>query len=73
MHEGQLVVVMGKLDERVRQARAQNGLVVGTIYFIPRKDHVWVLLADGTFWMGPIRDIAPFEDQKPPEPVLSVI
>ena len=61
MQEGDLVMVVGKLDSRVREeADAQNRL--GTVIHVDGNE-VHVLLPDLTIWKGPRRDVVMQEEQ----------
>lgn len=60
---GQLVVVTGKLDSRVRD-QEQDDLVIGTLDQILVDGQVSVLLENGNIWVGPVREIAPLEEQQ---------
>ena len=53
MTEGTVVMVLGNLDTRIREA---NALAVGTVVFLAG-DQSWVLLQDGNFWIGSRRMI----------------
>lgn len=63
MKEGDVVVVVGKLDERIREADTSK-IVCGTIVLRANK-RVWVLLEDGNFWIGPDHEVVRYEDQFP--------
>ena len=52
MREGDVVMVVGNLDARVRD----NDIRMGTIVSLDR-DEVIVLLTNGDLWRGPKRDV----------------
>lgn len=56
--EGDQVIVLGKLDQKVRDKK-QDGLIKGTVFCLLRLEDsdVAVLLEDGTIWCGKFRDI----------------
>ena len=60
MREGSVVVVLGKLDDRIHEASAE--LVVGTLWY-EIQDEAIVILPDGLLWKGPKRDLAPEAEQ----------
>jgi hypothetical protein len=62
MKIGDLVVILGKLDERVRKNLTQ-GLVIGTLDQM-YGDQATVLLPDGEIWTGPKRDVRPAGEQQ---------
>jgi hypothetical protein len=49
MTEGSVVIVTGKMDDRVR--RAADGLVFGTVINVIGQS-LWVLLDSGDIWYG---------------------
>jgi hypothetical protein len=51
---GSIVVVLGKLDERVRSNK-ETGLVVGTLEQILCDQQGSVLLPTGEIWIGPLK------------------
>lgn len=65
MRLGTVVVVLGKLDQRVRETT--ESLVQGTLVEIDAEKNAWVLLAGGDFWRGPMREIARACEQTSPE------
>lgn len=61
LSEGLVVVVTGKLDDRVRE-KSQGSLVFGTIVGL-HSDRICVLLPDGDMWFGGKHEIAFVADQ----------
>ena len=53
--EGSVIIVLGKMDERVRAA--SGGIVMGTVWCIDREE-VAVLLPDNNIWKGKLREVA---------------
>jgi hypothetical protein len=49
--EGDIVVVLGKLDAKVREHK-QDSLTIGTLEQFLVGSQVSVLLPDGTIWVG---------------------
>jgi hypothetical protein len=66
MREGDLVVVLGKMDQRVREHKP-DGLIVGTLW-IQEPDQVVVILPDFLLWKGHPREIASYAEQQIPTP-----
>lgn len=62
MNEGDVVVVTGKLDTRVRD-QTTNELIMGTVVCVDKDSNVWVLLPSGDFWRGPKREVCLAEEQ----------
>lgn len=60
MREGDVVMVVGELDERVRPSSGEA--VYGTIVHLT-KDEVEVLLNDGNIWRGLKREVVPQNEQ----------
>lgn len=58
MKEGDLVIVLGKLDDRVRINSTEN-LTIGTVSTIT-KDEISVLLINGDIWHGLKRETVPY-------------
>ena len=53
MKEGDVVMVVGKSDDRVRKRSLDP--IFGTIYlFLGEKKNCWIILPDGEIWIGPI-------------------
>lgn len=52
MREGDVVMVVGNLDDRVRDNDARMGTIVSL-----DRDEVLVLLTNGDLWRGPKRDV----------------
>ena len=50
MKPGDLVVVLGKLDERIRNK--ESGLIVGTLEQIMCDGQLSILLPGGDIWVG---------------------
>jgi hypothetical protein len=61
MREGDVVMVVGNLDDRVRENN--NGNRFGTIVGI-NKDEVVVLLSNGDLWKGPKREVVYQDEQQ---------
>lgn len=55
MKEGDVVLVVGNLDDRVRN-KDDTSARIGTIVGFTR-DEIIVLLSNGEFWKGPKRDV----------------
>lgn len=64
MNEGDVVVVTGKLDTRIRAVEG-NALAIGTVVCIDKDSNVWVLLPSGDFWRGPKREVCLAKEQLP--------
>jgi hypothetical protein len=58
MKEGDLVIVLGKLDDRVR-VNSTEQLTLGTVSTLT-KDEISVLLINGDIWHGLKREVMPF-------------
>lgn len=70
MTEGDLVVVVGKLDTRIKDVdttKLVTGTYLGTVYAtnhdLNRTRQAQVLLEDGTIWTGNEYDVAPAGEQ----------
>lgn len=61
MVEGDVVMVVGNLDDRIRDNSASD-IRIGTVVWI-NKEEVLVLLANGDLWKGPRRDVVLQKDQ----------
>jgi len=61
--EGDLVVVVGKIDTRVRDTIASD-LIVGTVEQLLIEQQVSVILENGDLWVGPMRDIVLKSEQE---------
>lgn len=61
--EGDLVVVFGKLDGRIRE-KSSDELVIGTLYSFLTEDRVCVIIGDNELWVGKKRDIALATEQQ---------
>jgi len=59
MREGDVVMVVGNLDDRIRNS--DNSPRVGTIISLDR-DEVLVLLPDGNLWKGLKRELVLVEE-----------
>lgn len=62
MVEGDVVMVVGNLDDRIRDNSASD-IRIGTVVWI-NKEEVLVLLANGDLWKGPRRDVVLQKDQQ---------
>lgn len=62
MKDGQLVVIFGKIDDRIREYD-QEELVFGTYIGKTFDNRVVVLLEDGILYSGAMNTIAPAEEQ----------
>jgi hypothetical protein len=60
---GDIVMVVGKIDTRVRD-KAKDGIIVGTIDQFLIDQQVSVLLSDGEIWVGRLHEIVLFADQQ---------
>jgi hypothetical protein len=58
MKEGSVVMVLGNLDQRIREVK--EGLVLGTAVLLTA-DQSWVLLSDGNMWIGPKKLLRVFD------------
>lgn len=63
MKIGDVVVVLGKLDKRVRE-QAQEGLVLGTLDQFLDQDRVSVILESMDIWIGLKREVIPYKEQQ---------
>lgn len=59
---GDLVVITGKLDSRIRDQK-QEELTIGTLEQILVDGQVSVILDNGNIWVGQSREIAPVGEQ----------
>lgn len=66
MTEGSLVVVLGKLDQRIYETK-EGQLVIGTLVDL-QPEMAMVLLPTGILWRGHRRMVAPYEEQLPSIP-----
>jgi len=55
IREGDVVIILGKLDERVRAVTGE--VTYGTVWYIDR-DNVVVILSNYDIWRGRIREVA---------------
>lgn len=64
MNLGDVVVVIGKLDESIK--KAPEGLIIGTLIGFAENQgkKVEVLLPDNTIFMGNVYDIIPYKGQE---------
>lgn len=62
LREGDIVIVFGKLDNRIIE-RKTDELVFGTLYYFLTEDRACVILNDNELWIGPKREIAPAKSQ----------
>lgn len=63
MKTGDLVVVLGKIDQRIRESTA-SGLVIGTLDQFLCDDQVSVILENNDIWVGSKREIVLAQDQQ---------
>lgn len=63
LNEGDIVVVFGQLDKRVRE-RNLDKLVVGTLYSFLTENRVCVIIDDNELWIGERREIALATEQQ---------
>jgi hypothetical protein len=63
MREGDIVVVFGTLDKRVRE-RNSNQLILGTLYYFLTENRVCVIIDDNELWIGERREIALATEQQ---------
>lgn len=63
MNLGDVVIVLGDLDKRIRDKR-KEGLVLGTLEQFIGNDQVSVILEDMDIWVGLRREIAPYKEGK---------
>lgn len=62
MNIGDVVIVLGGFDERVRQ-KEKGELVFGTIFFL-YKDQASVILQNNDIWEGDIKMVRLADEQK---------
>jgi hypothetical protein len=62
LKEGDVVAVLGKLDNRIIE-RKLNGMVFGTLFYFLTEEQVCVIISDNELWIGPRREIASAKDQ----------
>lgn len=62
LKEGDLVAVLGKLDNRIIE-RKLDGMVFGTLFYFLTEEQVCVIISDNELWIGPRREIACAKDQ----------
>lgn len=63
MSEGTLVVITGKIDDRIRTHHTE-GLVIGTLWICTQTETI-VLMGNGELWRGLKHEIARIEEQLP--------
>jgi hypothetical protein len=63
IREGDLVIVVGKIDTRVRDT-INSDLIVGTVEQLLSDQHVSVILENGDLWVGPSRDVVLKSEQE---------
>lgn len=63
IREGDLVIVVGKIDTRVRDAISSD-LIVGTVEQLLYEHQVSVILQNGDLWVGPVRDVVLKSEQE---------
>jgi hypothetical protein len=61
---GDIVMIVGKMDNRVRDKSENGEAVIGTIEQFLFEQQVSVILPNGDLWVGPIREIVLLDDQK---------
>ncbi len=63
--EGDQVVVLGKLNTRIRD-QLSDGLIKGTIFCLVRVEdaEVAVTLENGDIWLGKLREIRSVKEQE---------
>lgn len=62
MKEGDLVIVVGKMDNKIKDID-RNQLIIGTFLYNISEKRVVVLLPDGTLFLGFEYDIVPHNDK----------
>lgn len=62
MKEGDVVIIVGKLDDRIRDGDSMDARI-GTIVWI-MQDEVVVLIKDNLLWKGPRRDVVLEQDHR---------
>jgi len=63
INEGDLVIVVGKIDTRVRETISSD-LIVGTVAQMLTDNQVSVILENGDLWVGPCRDVVLKSEQE---------
>jgi hypothetical protein len=63
MIPGDLVIIVGKLDSRIRE-KDQGALVYGTVDQLLIDGQVSVILENNDIWVGPKRDVILAEEQQ---------
>jgi translation initiation factor IF-1 len=63
IREGDLVIVVGKIDTRVRDT-INSDLIVGTVEQLLSDQQVSVILENGDLWVGPSRDVVLKSEQE---------
>lgn len=63
MKEGDIVAVLGKLDNRIVERKA-NQLTFGTLYYFLTEERVCVIIDDNELWIGARREIVPAKEQQ---------
>lgn len=61
---GDIVMIVGKMDNRVRDKSENGEAVIGTIEQFLFEQQVSVILPNGDLWVGPVREIVLLDDQK---------
>lgn len=54
IQEGDVVIVTGKLDDRIKDPDASQA--IGTVVQVG-SGQVWVLLSNGNLWIGQLREV----------------
>lgn len=62
MKEGDVVIIVGKLDDRIRDGDSMDARI-GTIVWI-MQDEVVVLIKDNLLWKGTRRDVVLEQDHR---------
>jgi hypothetical protein len=63
VREGDLVIIVGKIDTRVRSAD-RGDIIVGTVEQLLTESQVSVILENGDLWVGTARDVVLKSDQE---------
>ena len=63
VREGDIVIIVGKIDTRVRSTD-RGDIIVGTVEQLLTESQVSVILENGDLWVGPVRDVVLKSDQE---------
>jgi hypothetical protein len=63
LNEGDVVVIFGELDKRVRDKNT-GSLVLGTLFYFLTDNRVCVIIDDNELWIGERREIALATEQQ---------